>query len=63
MKYPGIKSNSNRRYKYDGCRRSKVEGVMVRRLTKVEIREWKAQLQRIMSPYVVTEVKMRRAIV
>jgi hypothetical protein len=63
VKYPGVRSNTNRRDKYAGCRRSMVEGVMVRRLTKTEIREWKARLQRIMSSYVVTEVKYRRAVV
>lgn len=64
MKYPGIRSNTNRRHKYDGCRRTKVEGVMVRQLTKTEIREWHEQLMRIMNPgYVVVEVKHRRAVV
>jgi hypothetical protein len=63
MKYPGMRSNTNRRNKYDGCKRTKIEGVMVRHLTKTEIREWKLRLERIMSPYVVMEVKTRRAIV
>ena len=64
MKYPGMRSNNNRRGKYDGCKRTKVEGVWVRHLTKTEIREWHEKLHRIMHPeYVVVEVKTRRAVV
>lgn len=63
-KFPGLRSNTNRRGKYDGCKRTMVEGVNVRRLTKTEIREWRERLQRIMHPeYIVVEVKYRRAVV
>lgn len=63
-KFPGLRSNHNRRGKYDGCKRVKVEGVMVRKLTRTEIREWRERLNRIMNPgYVVVEVKTRRAVV
>ena len=64
MRYPGLHSNMNRRGKYDGCKRTKEKGVMVRHLTKTEIREWYAKLDRIMNPeYVVVEVETRRAVV
>jgi hypothetical protein len=64
VKYPGMRSNNNRRGKYDGCKKTKESGVPVRHLTKTEIREWYAKLDRIMNPgYVVIEVKQRRAVV
>lgn len=64
MRYSGTRTNANRRHKYEGCHRTKVEGVMVRRLTKTEIREWRLRLQRIIDPDSVTVlVPVRRAVV
>lgn len=46
MSYPGMRTNRSRRYKYEGCERSKVRGITVRLLSAVEISEFRAHIEK-----------------